>query len=82
MSEEGDTEGKKAFDWTFVKGFTAGIVISHINKTLMLGALIGIASGVFIEQNYHNVPHVKTEIRKTLSLLRDVTKRSGESSKK
>ena len=69
-------EGKRSFDWTFVKGFAAGIIVSNINKIFVLGALIGTVSGLYIEQNYDEIPHVKTEMQRILTHLREASGKS------
>ena len=76
MSDKGSLSEKKSFDWTFVKGFAAGLVVSHINKTLMLGVLLGTVSGIYVEQNYDSIPHVRTELRKILTMLQDAAGKS------
>ncbi len=70
-SQGSSEQGKKTFDWTFVKGFTAGLVISNINKHLILGLIIGTLSGFYIEQNFKNIPHVKSEAVKILAMAKE-----------
>ena len=82
MSKSQDTDegkGKKSFDWTFVKGFAAGVIISNINKIFVLGALIGTISGIYVEQNYDQIPHVKTEVNKVLKSIQDAYAKSRKS---
>lgn len=77
MANDGDVQsGKKDFDWTFVKGFAAGVIISNINKVFVLGALLGTVSGVYIEQNYDQIPNVRTEIRRILTTIKDAAGKS------
>ena len=76
-----DGKEKKSFDWNFVKGFAAGIIISNINKIFVLGTLVGTISGIYIEQNYDRIPHVKTEIHKVLKIVKDSYGNSRKSRK-
>ena len=78
QKEDGE---KRSFDWTFVKGFAAGILISNINKVFVLGGLVGTLSGIYIEQNYGQMPHVKTELQKALSVVRDAAGKGGKGHK-
>ena len=77
MSDENGEEKKKSFDWTFIKGFAAGLLVSHLSKNLMLGFLIGTVSGFYVEQNFRNIPDVKTEASKILSMVQDAAGKSG-----
>ena len=84
MSGSPDTEngkGKKSFDWTFVKGFAVGVIISNINKIFVLGALIGTISGIYVEQNYDQIPHVKTEVNNVLKSIQDAYEKSRKKRK-
>ena len=78
---EQEGKGKKIFDWAFVKGFAAGVIISNINKVFVLGALIGTVSGIYIEQNYEQIPHVKTEVRSIVNMIQDAYSKSRKSRK-
>ena len=37
---------------SFFKGFLAGVLVSHFNKQLLLGALVGVTAGMYYEQEY------------------------------
>ena len=70
-----ESQKKKEFDWTFLKGFAAGVIFSHINKTLVLGFIIGTVSGAFIEQNFQNIPNIKQEAQGLIKKLKESTKK-------
>lgn len=55
---------KERLSSSLLKGFAAGIIVSHINKTLVLGVLVGTAAGLYVEQNYKSVPNVEKELKK------------------
>eukprot|EP00794_Sanderia_malayensis_P007544 gene7544-8381_t len=74
--ENSDVEGKKSFDWTFVKGFAAGVVISHVNKNLILGVLVGTIAGFYVEQNIKNVPNIRAEAGRILTIAREALGKS------
>ena len=58
-----------------IKAFAAGMVIGNLNKHVMLGFLVGLAGGVFVQQNYSSVPDVR-------DTWRDFCHRVRESKKK
>ena len=65
MAGEGDhsDQKKSIINPSFLKGLLAGVVISHINKALILGAMIGVASGIYLEQNNpKDLPDVKQKV--------------------
>ena len=61
--KEGEGSGKRelkksVFDLTVAKAFLAGVLVAHLSKNLVLGFIIGSASGVYCQQNYSNIPDV------------------------
>jgi len=76
MSENNDNK-KNPIDSALLKGFLAGVLFSHINKRFILGSLVGTGIGMFIQQNYTDIPDVK----KTLSDLIDEIKAAANSKK-
>ena len=43
-----------------LKAFVAGLVVGNLNKGLVLGFLLGTVGGVYIQQNFTQIPDVKT----------------------
>lgn len=66
---------KEVLGTSFLKGFAAGIIVSHINKTLVVGLLVGAAAGIYVEQNYKELrlPNVADEFRRLRDKLRSRT---------
>ena len=54
-----DTDKKQPPNLSLVKGFIAGVIFSHINKVFVLSAVVGVAGGMWVEQNISGVPNVK-----------------------
>lgn len=50
---------KMLLDPASIKAFLAGVVVSHLSKNMVLGLIVGTLSGIFVQQNYPNVPNVK-----------------------
>ena len=72
MAVEGDTSSKKAaLDYSFLKGFAAGVVFSHINKRLILGLVAGTLTGAYIQQNYEGIPNVEDMAKRFVQSIRD-----------
>ena len=42
-----------------LKAFVAGLVVGNMNKGLVLGFLLGAVGGVYIQQNFTQVPDVR-----------------------
>ena len=53
-----DERKKLSVGMPMVKAFFAGILVSHLNKNLILGFLIGGLVGVYAQQNLSGVPDV------------------------
>lgn len=67
-----DDELKKPpLDYSFLKGFAAGVLFSHINKTLVLGLIAGTLTGAYIQQNYQGIPNVEEMSRRFVQSARD-----------
>lgn len=75
--DDGDAAGRKKepLGSGFLKGFAAGIVVSHVNKALIVGLIVGTAAGLYVEQNFRDVPNVAQEIRR---LWEKVKPRTGD----
>ena len=73
MTVEGDeTSSKKAaLDYSFLKGFAAGVVFSHVNKRLILGLVAGTLTGAYIQQNYEGIPNVEDTAKRFVQSIRD-----------
>lgn len=73
MAVEGDeTSSKKAaLDYSFLKGFAAGVVFSHVNKRLILGLFAGTLTGAYIQQNYEGIPNVEDMAKRFMQSIRD-----------
>ena len=53
-----DDRKKLSVGFPMVKAFFAGVVVSHLNKNLILGFLLGGLVGVYAQQNLSGVPNV------------------------
>lgn len=42
-----------------LKAFVAGLVMGNLNKGLVLGFILGTMGGVYIQQNFVNIPDVR-----------------------
>lgn len=42
-----------------LKAFVVGLVVGNLNKGLVLGFLLGAVGGVYIQQNFTQIPDVK-----------------------
>jgi len=73
MAVEGDdTSSKKAaLDYSFLKGFAAGVVFSHVNKRLILGLVAGTLTGAYLQQNYDGIPNVEDMAKRFVQSIRD-----------
>lgn len=68
------TGEKKEISGSFFKGLAAGVVLSHINKNLILGILIGTLGGCYIQQNYDGIPDVNETTKEWLKTIREAMK--------
>jgi hypothetical protein len=64
---------------SFAKGFLAGVVLSHFNKQLMLGALVGVAAGMYFEQEY-GAPNAKAAFQDFRETVDDILKKASKKS--
>jgi len=73
MAVEGNESSSKkaALDYSFIKGFVAGVVFSHINKRLLLGLLVGTVTGAYIQQNYEGMPNVEETAKRLMQSIRE-----------
>lgn len=70
--EGGDSSPNKvALDYSFLKGFVAGVVFSHFDKRLVLGLLVGTLTGAYIQQNYEGIPNVEEKAKNLMQSIRD-----------
>ena len=46
-----------------IKAFAAGLIVGNLNKSMMMGFLVGALGGVYIQQNIAGVPNVTTTWR-------------------
>jgi len=73
MNDNNDRK-KNPLDSALLKGFLAGVLFSHINKRFLLGSFAGIGVGMFIEQNYNDIPDVKKTLRDCIDSIKSATK--------
>lgn len=59
---------------SFLKGFLAGVLVSHISKRFILGLLAGTLTGVYAEQNFQEVPNAKEKIQSSIAFVQEVFK--------
>lgn len=73
MAPEGgdDSLKKPPLDYSFLRGFAAGVIFSHINKTLVLGLVAGTLTGAYIQQNYQGIPNVEEMGQRFMQSVRD-----------
>lgn len=74
MADEGGDSSsniKATFDYSFLKGFVAGVVFSHFNKKLALGILVGTLTGAYIQQNYEGIPNVEEKAKELMQSIRE-----------
>ena len=71
MADEPGAGSKAAIDYSFTKGFVAGVVFSHINKRLLLGILVGTLTGAYIQQNYQGIPNIEETAKKLAQTIRE-----------
>lgn len=71
MADETKGKKKNPLDLPLLKGFAAGVIFSHLNKRLIAGLLVGTVSGIYIQQNYAEVPHVETTIKNWIDKLKE-----------
>ncbi len=68
---------KKEISGSFLKGFGAGVILSHVNKNLILGLLIGTLAGCYVQQNYTGIPDVsETAVEWANTLKESIKKKS------
>lgn len=76
MADNSSGEKKNPLDLPLLKGFVAGVIFSHLNKRLIAGLLVGTISGIYIQQNYSDIPRVEATIRDWVEKLKDSVKKS------
>ena len=69
-----DNNKKQPLNTSLLKGFFAGVVFSHINKRFVIGTLVGTAVGIFIEQNFQDIPNVKIITNDWMETLKTAVK--------
>ena len=79
MVDEGNKE-KRKLDGSLLKGFVAGVVFSHINKSLLLGFLFGSLAGAYIQQNYQDIPNVEDTAREWAANFRSALNKKSSGS--
>jgi hypothetical protein len=72
MADKPETPSNKKnpLDLPLIKGFVAGVIFSHLNKRLIGGIIIGTVSGIYIQQNYVNIPNVESTIKEWVEKTR------------
>ena len=56
---EGERELRPVLEPGVLKAFVAGLVVGNLNKGLVLGFFLGVMGGVYIQQNFTQVPDVR-----------------------
>lgn len=77
MADRPEPPGDKKYpiDIPILKGFIAGVIFSHLNKKLIGGLIIGTVSGMYIQQNYANIPNVESTIKDWIEKTRQAMKK-------
>ena len=67
---------KKEFSGSFLKGFAAGVILSHISKNLIVGLLVGTLGGCYVQQNYEGIPNVSETLKEWHHKVREAMKKT------
>lgn len=70
-----NSTNKKEISGSFIKGFASGVFLSHINKNLILGLLIGALAGCYVQQNYAGIPDVSKTATDWINSIKDSIKK-------
>ena len=76
-SQDKPTGEKKEISVSLLKGFAAGVILSHINKNLILGLVVGTLGGCYIQQNYSGMPDVSKTAKEWLNTIREAMKKKS-----
>ena len=63
MADDSSKGKKNPLDLPLLKGFVAGVIFSHLSRRLIAGLLVGTISGIYIQQNYVDIPNIETTIK-------------------
>ena len=55
-----ERELKPVLEAGVLKAFVAGLIVGNLNKGLILGFMLGTMGGVYIQQNFAQIPDVRT----------------------
>ena len=69
---------KREISGTFLKGFSAGVILSHINKNLILGLIFGTLAGCYVQQNYTGIPDVTETVTEWVKNVRESIKKKSK----
>ena len=69
---------KKGISVSFLKGFGAGVILSHVNKNLILGLLIGTLAGCYVQQNYTGIPDVSKTATQWVNTVKESIKKKSK----
>ena len=81
MADDNDRNSaseKKEVSGSFFKGFAAGVILSHVNKNLILGLLIGTLAGCYVQQNYTGIPDVNETVSEWMNAVREAIKKKSK----
>lgn len=59
QNNDGERELRPVLEPGVLKAFVAGLVMGNLNKGLVLGFILGTMGGVYIQQNFVNIPDVR-----------------------
>ena len=58
-SADGERELRPVLEPGVLKAFVVGLVVGNMNKGLVLGFILGAVGGVYIQQNFTQIPDVR-----------------------
>jgi hypothetical protein len=76
--DRNSSNDKREISGSFIRGFAAGVILSHINKNLILGLLIGTLAGCYVQQNYTGIPDVSETATEWVNTLKESIKKKSK----
>lgn len=59
QNSDSERELRPVLEPGVLKAFVVGLVVGNLNKGLVLGFILGTMGGVYIQQNFTNIPNVR-----------------------